>query len=125
MTKNLLTEKGLSGRKTMHHSCLRIKIIIFILFIVFVSQIFAQQNVRDLPANQHDSLKQQLNVLSEESYLTDNQLSILKEKLALQKKYDLILNLIIFLSLINIVAIYLYFNNKRRNWKFFNEIISK
>lgn len=108
----------------MHHSCLRIKIIIFILFIVFVSQIFAQQNVRDLPANQHDSLKQQLNVLSEESYLTDNQLSILKKKLALQKKYDSILNLIIFLSLINIVAIYLYFNNKRRNWKFFNEIIN-
>lgn len=108
----------------MYHFCYKIQIIFFTLFIGFVVQVYAQQNVKMQYANRHDSLKQQLNLLSKESNRTNNQLSTLKEQLALQKKYDLILNLIIFLSLINIVAIYLYFNNKRRNWKFFNEILN-
>ncbi len=108
----------------MHHFCNKIQIIFFTLFIGFVVQVYAQQNVEMQYANRHDSLKQQLNLLSKESNRTNNQLSTLKEQLALQKKYDLILNLIIFLSLINIAAIYFYFNNKRRNWKFFNEILN-
>ncbi len=108
----------------MKKSGLKIKRILFILLIGFVVQGFAQKAAQDTRVTGQDSLKEHLDKLSQKSFQADRQLSILKEQLALQKKYDLILNLIIFLSLINIVAIYLYFNNKRRNWKFFNEIIN-
>ncbi|NOX90200.1 MAG: response regulator [Calditrichaeota bacterium] len=54
----------------------------------------------------------------------EGQITQLKQELAIQKKYDLVITIIIVLSLLNILAVFLYFRSKRRNWRFLRDIIN-
>ncbi|MHB2153354.1 hybrid sensor histidine kinase/response regulator [Calditrichota bacterium GD2] len=92
----------------------------FLLLTLCFSLLLAQEDV-PAPGNR---IKKQIEKINNDTEITSQQLSQLKNKIALQKRYDLILNLIIFLTVINFLAFYFYFNNKRRNWLFFNDIIN-
>ena len=103
--------------------------ILFLIVVFFVLPVLKAQTVnlneqKKTAQISRDSLNNKFDRWAQKSSATENQIKRLKQQIALQKKYDLILNLIIFLTVVNLVAIYLYFNNKRRNWKFFNEIIN-
>ncbi len=54
----------------------------------------------------------------------DAKISNLQHLVTLQKKYDIIIDIIIFLTLFNIFAIYLYFRSKRRNTDFLHDIMN-
>ncbi|WP_457566742.1 hybrid sensor histidine kinase/response regulator [Caldithrix abyssi] len=92
----------------------------FLLLTLCFSLLLAQEDV-PAPGNR---IKKQIEKIKNDTEITSQQLSQLKNKIALQKRYDLILNLIIFLTVINFLALYFYFNNKRRNWLFFNDILN-
>ncbi len=51
-------------------------------------------------------------------------INTIQNTIALQKKYDLIVDIIILLALFNILAIYLYFSAKRRDASFLRDIIN-
>ncbi len=54
----------------------------------------------------------------------DAKINNLQHLIALQKKYDLIVDVIILLTLFNILAIYFYFRSKRRNAEFLRDILN-
>ncbi len=100
---------------------LPLQIGIFLSLLTIVTSLFArQQQISSFLFAPLRQIEQQ----QPSATATEQQLADLQKQIALQKKYDRILNVIIFLTLLNLLGIYLYFNNKRRNWRFFHDIIN-
>ncbi len=103
------------------------------LLITFFLFIFLNVNLNALNViqghNVHLKLKQKqdrvlIAQLTQRSTSKEAQLGLLKKQVELHRSYDMIANLLLVIFIINIIAIYLYFSNKSRNWKFFQEIIN-
>ncbi len=76
--------------------------------------VMAQEVASNLPSSAVETAPQKLNA----------EINNLQKQIELQKKYDRIVDIIILLSLFNILAIYFYFRSKRRNAGFLNDILN-